>query len=155
MRLFRIVVATISIVLIAYQLRLRLNSTPPPTDEMFATTRILIGQHALNVRVPKTTAASEQGLSGVASLSDTEGMYWEFSEPSRPNFWMKGMLMPIDFLWIRDGVVTEITPNVPVPVNGNLPLYQPKEPVTNVLEVQAGFAERYNIIVGTGVSVEE
>lgn len=154
MRLFRIVVAIISIVLIGYQLRQFAQTSPPQAETMFTSTRILVGQQALTVRVPKTATASEQGLSGVASLSDTEGMYWEFSEPSRPNFWMKGMLIPLDFLWIRDGVVTEITPNVPAPVNGNLPLYQPKEPVTNVLEVSAGFAERHNIIVGTGVSME-
>jgi uncharacterized membrane protein (UPF0127 family) len=155
MRLLRIAIITISVVLIAYQLRQRLDSAPTPDQTMFATAQLRIGQQTVTVRVPTTTAASEQGLSGVSSLSDTEGMYWEFSEPSRPTFWMKGMLIPLDFIWVRDGRVTEITPDVPAPVNGNLPLYQPKDPVTNVLEVSAGFAKRHSIQVGTLVENQE
>lgn len=154
MKMFRVAIALISLTLIVYQLRQHQPSSESPSTTQFTSARLMIGTKSLDVRVPQTSQASEQGLSGVASLTDEEGMYWQFQEPSRPNFWMKDMLIPLDFVWIRDGVVTEITANVPAPVNGNLPLYQPKEPVTNVLEVSAGFAQRYNIRVGTRVAVE-
>lgn len=136
-----------------YQFRHR----PAPvmmSNPMFQQATLIVGQQRVRVRVPQTEAASEQGLSGVTSLTDEEGMYWEFQELGRPNFWMKDMLIPLDFLWIRDGVVQQITPNVPAPKNGNLPIYQPTADVTNVLEVPAGFAERHGIKVGTGVTNE-
>ena len=125
-----------------------------PPLHSYATANVHLSSHQLRVRIPLTTAASEQGLDGVTRLSDQEGMLWRFTDPQRPTFWMKGMKIPLDLIWIRDGRVMQITPNAPTPTANDLPLYQPKELVTNVLEVRAGFAADYHIVPGTEFSFE-
>lgn len=126
-----------------------------PTAAEYETAKLRIGTQTVHVRVPLTTAASEQGLGGVTSLTDAEGMWWNFSAPQQPTFWMQGMKIDLDFIWVRDGVITELTEHVAAPTSptATLPLYRPEEPVTNVLEVASGFIERHNIRVGMPVTI--
>ena len=126
-----------------------------PASSEFGTTTVRVGEQVLSVRVPKTQAASEQGLSGVTSFSDTEGMWWIFSESQQPTFWMQGMKIDLDFIWVRDGKIVDLTQQVPAPTTTTLPLYRPSEPVTNVLEVAAGFIERHHISKGMNIYTNE
>ena len=71
---------------------------------------------------------------------------------------MKGMLIPIDIIWINDGKVSLINENVPQPATpdvpeSNLPSYSPKDPIDYVLEVMAGFSKENKIKVGDAVDL--
>lgn len=104
--------------------------------------------------VEKAVTADQQatGLGNRASLANYAGMLFPFNPPQKPSFWMKGMQFPLDFIWILDGKVVELTEHVAAPGQGlqNIQLltYVPKEDVDNVLEVNAGFVEYYKIKVG-------
>ena len=83
-----------------------------------------------------------KGLSGRASLPPDYGMIFLYEDKDIPEFWMKDVLFPLDIIWIDDGVIIDIHENVPPP-NPNTPdnqleLYSPKQPITMVLEVNAG-----------------
>jgi uncharacterized protein len=109
------------------------------------------------VRVPTTIALQEKGLAGVAELPDDEGMLWFFSPAQRQVFWMKGMIMPLDIIWINSNHIVSITANAKPPVDpasSDLPLLDPGVPVDSVLEVAAGFAIRHSLQVGDVVSVD-
>ncbi len=64
-------------------------------------------------------------------------------------FCMREMRIPLDLIWISDGRVAGITRNVPATFPGELPS---PAPVTHVLEVPGGFADRHGIKTGDPVS---
>jgi uncharacterized membrane protein (UPF0127 family) len=74
-----------------------------------------------------------------------------------PAFWMREMLIPLDFVWIGEGCeVVDITPDVPPPATGTpnseLSLYRSSVAATYTFEINAGEAERLGIHVGDSVS---
>lgn len=118
---------------------------------------VRIGGAAFGVEVVHTPEARAQGLSGRPSLADGYGMLFVFEHPAEHSFWMKDMLIPLDFVWIgADCAVVDVTTDVPPPApgteTGDLPLYRPSAPVLYTLEVGAGLADELGIRVGDRVS---
>lgn len=96
---------------------------------------------SLKVEVVNTPASITQGLGERTSL-DTDGMLFVFSQPTQPIFWMKGMLFPIDIIWMKDGKVVGIEKNVQPPAPGTADSQLERLPapqlVDMVLETQPG-----------------
>ena len=80
-------------------------------------------------------------------IFEAEGLY---------SFWMKGMVIPLDLVWIdADGVVSGVTASVPHAPEGTIPqLYFPPRPIQYVLEINAGLAEAVGIGAGSQARVE-
>ncbi|MEY4722584.1 MAG: hypothetical protein RLZZ324_97, partial [Candidatus Parcubacteria bacterium] len=110
---------------------------------------------AVRVEIANTDALREHGLSGHKPLAADEGMFFVFEAPDRYVFWMKEMLFPLDLIWIGDGKIVDITPDVPAPAPGqkDLPLYRPVAPADRVLEVNAGFARAHGLKLGMPVEL--
>ena len=110
--------------------------------------KIILKDHEICVEIVNTPDKMQKGLSGRESLCDKCGMLFDFPQKTNANFWMKEMLIPLDMIWISDERVVDITKDVPISTtisSGNLPIYSPKEKVNIVLEVNAGFTDKYNI----------
>ena len=85
-------------------------------------------------------------------------MYFVFDKPKPAVFWMKGMLIPLDIIWISDNTVVGLEKNVPPPANPAQtdPLqYHAPQPVDAVLELFSGQAKELNIDVGTVAVLSE
>ena len=112
---------------------------------------------SVTLEVAKTDAQRQKGLGGHAPLGETEGMLFVFDRPAFHSFWMKGMLFPLDLLWIENGVVVHIERDAPhhppETPDLRLPIYAPTAMASYVLEVNAGFSARYGIEVGTPVGL--
>ncbi|PIY80976.1 MAG: hypothetical protein COY80_00190 [Candidatus Pacebacteria bacterium CG_4_10_14_0_8_um_filter_42_14] len=113
---------------------------------------ISIDNHEFQVEVRRTPDELAQGLSGRTEIG-SDGMLFYLPQRQVASFWMKDMLFAIDMVWIDDEKVVDISSNVPfpnpeVPLN-KLPTYSPKQPVTLVLELDAGGAERFDIKIGS------
>lgn len=115
---------------------------------------ITIGETQVTAAVAKTQWEQQKGLSGKADLGQSEGMYFPFSRPRTDvQFWMKDMLIDLDFIWVLKGKVVYIHTNVPKPErntpDNKLPLVIPTNPqgVDGVIEVNAGFVETHGIKV--------
>ncbi|MFB5615404.1 MAG: DUF192 domain-containing protein, partial [Candidatus Nitrosomaritimum yanchengensis] len=101
----------------------------------------------------------EIGLSKTDFLPDDEGMLFIFegNDVHPVSFWMKGMSIPIDILWIDDGLVVQIDKSVqpePGVPDNQLRLYPSKQPIDFVLEVNAGFSESNNIEIGSKIDFD-
>jgi uncharacterized protein len=108
-----------------------------------------------SVDVVATPALRARGLSGRADLAEGQGMLFLFEAAAIQSFWMKDMRFEIDILWIRDGRIVGITPNVPLPKLGvPLPRYQSQVPCDVVLELRGGAARRAGLLVGHSVRIE-
>ena len=89
-----------------------------------------------------TLASITQGLSGRTGLDGIDGMLFVFDQPAIRTFWMKGMAMPIDIIWLYQGKVVGIERNVQPPPEGTtdqaLERYLAPQVVDMVLETAPG-----------------
>lgn len=108
----------------------------------------------LRVSVAETEAARRQGLSGVSSIEEDEGMLFIFEKEGDYLFWMKDMNFPIDIIWINDDLkIVHVEENVKPE---NFPVrYASPEPARLVLETNAFFAKTFNLREGDRVYVPE
>ena len=114
-----------------------------------------------SVELAVTPQERAMGLMGRASLERERGMLFIYQADATPGFWMRGMLIPLDMVWIdADGVVAGVAASVPLAQEGGqTPLYYPPRPIRYVLEINAGVAREIGIGPGSratflGVSLE-
>lgn len=136
-------------------------SNPKPENVVQSEQRVLppkvieVNGISLEVDIARTPQEKSQGLSGRSWLREGSGMLFLYDQPLIPAFWMKDMLFSIDIVWIRGGKVIDVSENLPIPrprqERAELPTYAPREPITEVLEVPAGWVMRQNIKIGSAV----
>lgn len=128
----------------------------PIAPVTFATTTIRIegaATRTINVEVATTAAQSERGLGYRDSLAADAGMIFDLHTTTRPTFWMKGMRIPLDMVWIGEdkrvaGVAANVAPQ-PGVADDQLRRYSSDTPVRYVLELNAGAAARLGFAPGT------
>ncbi|HRH32096.1 MAG TPA: DUF192 domain-containing protein [bacterium] len=111
----------------------------------------------LSVRVADNPWERTRGLSGLtAEQVKAQGMLFVFPEAEVQRFWMKGMELPLDVLWIRDGKIISLDENVPAPKAGEEPASMTSEPipVDMVLELPAGYAKHFDLRPGSPLKIE-
>jgi len=116
--------------------------------------KVLIKEQEFSVEIADNPMKRSRGLSGRAGLEMNEGMLFLFSGAGYQRFWMKGMIIPIDIIWIKDNKIVGFERNAqpePGVKQGQLNVYSPPEAVDKVLEVPAGTVERLDIQVGETV----
>ena len=117
---------------------------------------VRIGELSVQAEVPEGNAFS-RGLGGYESLADDRGMLFVFQQPGEYGFWMKGMLISIDIIWISaENQVVHVETAQPQPgvPDDQLTVYRPGAPALYVLEVQAGLAAEKGIRLGDEAQIE-
>lgn len=113
---------------------------------------IEINDKKILVEVADTPQKREKGLMGRKSLPENQGMLFIFENPDYYPFWMKNTFIPLDFIWIKDNQIVDITQDIK-PEDYQPPKFLvPKNKADKVLEVNAGFTQKFNIKVGDKVS---
>lgn len=117
---------------------------------------ITVGSSQFKIEVAQNEQARRIGLSEKENLPEDMGMLFVLEKTdNQPTFWMKGMKFPVDMIWIRDNIVAEITPNVPIVpaslADVQIPRYAPRGKVDYVLEVAGGVAAKRGIKAGDTV----
>lgn len=122
--------------------------------ESIKTTKLVIKDVEIIAEVVDEPSEISKGLSGRDSLEEKNGMYFDLGERKIATFWMKGMLFPIDIIWIDDGKIVYLVKNASVPTENNIPTFTSDKPATYVLEVNSGFVNKYNIKIGDSLEVK-
>jgi hypothetical protein len=124
-----------------------------PQNRGLKTGEVIIDNQVIEVEIAQTVSQQRQGLSNRVSLGENEGMLFQFSDYKIRGFWMKEMNFPLDIVWIKDDMILGIEAKVPYPFEKDavLPIYRSPEEVNYVLEVNAGYCEKYTIGVGDKV----
>ncbi len=129
-----------------------------PASQSMHMTDLHIGGTVVHARIAKTQEEQERGLGGTPMLNWDEGMFFPFAEKSQVAFWMKDMLIPIDIIWLSDNRIVGIEKNVPMPQPGqltdDLPKYTSPISTNQVLEVKAGFADKYSLQIGDTIGIK-
>lgn len=104
----------------------------------------------ISAEVANSLLKKEQGLSNRASLDEDNGMLFIFNSPQILDFWMNKMNFPLDFVWINDDVVVDLSEGVPFPdlENSLVERVKPKKSSDKVLEINSGVVKKLNIKIG-------
>ena len=116
---------------------------------------LTIGNTLIKVEIADSQIERSVGLSNRENLSPDHGMLFNFPQPGLHQFWMKDMIFPLDFIWINGDRVVGLTPDVlpPSATSGQPLIILPDVPVSQVLEVNAGFIATHGIKVNDNVSL--
>lgn len=115
------------------------------------TVRVEINGVKIEAEIAQSSREKSRGLADRPELPQNRGMIFVYKDPLIPSFWMKGMRFPLDFIWIKDNIVVDITESVPTENGPDYPTYSPKEAANRILEVNAGLCQRYGIKIGQEV----
>lgn len=126
-------------------------STTPSSTSNRATLTLPDGKE-VNVEVARTPDQQAQGLADRTDVGD--GMLFCMGETTMQRFWMLGMKVPIDMVWVHGGEVRGVSAEVPLREAGNNDKSAPTvrsspEPVNMVLELPSGWAAKHNVEAGT------
>jgi len=101
---------------------------------------------AIRIYLADSRPQQAQGLMRIEQLDEYEGMLFRYRKPLVITMWMKNTFIPLDMIFIRqDGQVATITPHT-VPMSTTR--ITSVEPVTMVLELNAGFAAEKSFGIG-------
>jgi len=115
---------------------------------------VIDGRVKIEVEVARGPQAQAKGLAGRPSLEHGTGMIFPYDVPGNRAFWMRGMLISLDILWIRGGKIVAIETNLPPPSPKTAPVIY-SHSADLVLEVPAGYAQEMEIHVGQSVKVSD
>ncbi len=109
------------------------------------TAKIKIGNTIFEAEISSTAAQKAKGLAGRTSMSENGAMLFLFNEYGNHGFWMAGMKIPIDIVWIRDNQVIGFTKNIAVT---DKEIFYAPDLVNKVIEVAAGTVDKKGIGLG-------
>jgi len=113
---------------------------------------------AVEVSVEKAESFEERskGLINRESLGEREGMFFFSKYNKEWSIWMKDMLIPLDIIFIsRDLRVINYVKGAKPCKAEPCERYNPESPARYVLEVKAGFIEKYGIKKGDLIEIRE
>lgn len=122
-----------------------------PAPQKLAKVAIQAPKATLHLQVASTDQQRERGLMSVKTLAPHTGMVFVLENDQQIEFWMKGMLVPIDMVFVgADGRVRSVADNVPA-----VPLDTPDQQIPRrtgiakyVLQLPAGEAAADGIAPG-------
>jgi len=118
------------------------------------TARAFIHGKAVALEVAGTPEQIARGLMFRKELPPDRGMLFVYEPPQPARFWMKNVTVPLDVVFLRDGIVVDVAHSMPSCRGDLCPLYGPDEPVDQVIELLGGRAKELGLAVGDPVRVE-
>ncbi len=101
---------------------------------------------AISIYLADSRSQQSQGLMRIEQLDEYEGMLFRYRQPAVITMWMKNTYISLDMVFIRQNglvasIATHTTPMSTTRITSS-------EPVTMVLELNAGFAEKHSFEIG-------
>lgn len=117
---------------------------------------IELGGKRLEVLVADTIGHQYTGLGKRKDLGVYGGMLFLHSETKKYGIVMRDMRFSIDIVWLNNGQVIDIAPNVPTEPgvsDARLRVYYPRKSANAVLELPAGWIEKNGVKIGDKIKI--
>ncbi|WP_017317054.1 DUF192 domain-containing protein [Mastigocladopsis repens] len=108
----------------------------------------------IQLEVARTPQQQAMGLMHRPTLPQNRGMLFSFPSPFPASFWMKNVPVPLDMVFMRDGIVQYIAASAPPCNSDPCPTYGPQTPINQVIELRSGRATELGLKVGSRVKIE-
>lgn len=106
----------------------------------------------IDIHIASSQQQRAQGLMFIESMDEFEGMYFGYGEPTGLVMWMKNTPLALDMLFIRQDLRISSVARDTTPMSTER--IRSKEAVIGVLELNAGFAQRWGAEAGTRVYLD-
>jgi uncharacterized membrane protein (UPF0127 family) len=107
----------------------------------------------IDIELATTNQERAQGLMDRKSMTDEQGMLFIFPSASEQSFWMKNTYISLDIIYIDDHKeIVSIQKSTTPLSEESLPSFKKAQ---YVLEVNAGFFDKYHIAYGDKISYKE
>ncbi len=104
----------------------------------------------IDIEIADTEVKRARGLMFREHLGENQGMLFVFPEESYQAFWMKNTVIPLDMIFVnKNRTIVTIHKNT-TPYSEQT--YPSSKPAIYVVEVNAGFTDKYNIEVGDKIA---
>jgi len=111
-----------------------------------------LGSGTFTMRIADSILERTRGLGGVEKLAQDEGMFFIFPENDFHPIWMKDMLIPIDIIWLSEGLKVIDTRENISPIS--FPeIFYPRAPARYVVELSAGAIKTFGIKDGSEAKI--
>jgi uncharacterized protein len=128
------------------------RKTPSQILDITATTTL--ANQLFDLEVAQKPRQQELGLMHRTFMPPNRGMLFPFKPARVTKFWMKNCLMSLDIIFVRQGKIVAIAPNVPPCKQDPCPIYGPDELVDQVIEVKNGRTQEIGLKVGSKVEIQ-
>ncbi|GAA6617821.1 hypothetical protein NUACC26_036320 [Scytonema sp. NUACC26] len=108
----------------------------------------------IQLEVARTPQEQAMGLMFRPALSNDRGMLFQFPSAFQASFWMKDVPVPLDMVFLLDGVVKHVAVSVPPCNTMPCPSYSPETPVNQVIELRSRRASELGLKPGSRVKIE-
>lgn len=106
----------------------------------------------IEIYIASSPQQRAQGLMYIESMPEFEGMYFGYREPVGIAMWMKNTLVALDMLFIAEDLTIARVAKNTTPLSTER--IESQEAVIGVLELNAGFAQRWGAEAGTRVFLD-
>jgi uncharacterized protein len=132
-------------------------TSTPKGQKLPVSASVSIGKQTILLEVARTGEEQAMGLMYRTELAKDRGMLFVFNPPRPVQFWMKNTLIPLDMLFMSNGVVKYIGNNIPPCKVANCPSYGPDQNVAvdGVIELRGGRAAELKIKVGDLLKIND
>lgn len=111
---------------------------------------LTINNNIFNVKCLMTEKDISEGMMGKKFSDQFDGLLF-FMNQGPHSFWMKNCIVPLDIIFIQDGIITKIHSNCPPCKEENCKSYKGNGDM--ILEVLGKTCEKYGIGVGDRVDL--
>jgi uncharacterized protein len=116
--------------------------------------KAVMGNETIELEVTRTPEQQQMGLMYRSSLPKNRGMLFSFNPPTPTRFWMKNTIIPLDLVFLRNGRIIAIFPNVPPCKADPCESYGPASEIDQVIELVGGRAKELGLKVGDKIAIE-
>lgn len=129
---------------------------PPQPQKLPLSAQMVVSGQTILLEVARTQQEQSTGLMYRTQLPANRGMLFVFSPPRPVSFWMKNTLIPLDMVFVSNGVVKHIIAQVPPCRTITCPGYgpDPKIEIDSVIELSSGRAAELRLKVGDRLKVD-
>lgn len=110
-----------------------------------------IGSERYKLYIANDETKRTQGLSGVTSMNNFEGMAFVMDQAAQHGFWMKDMYMPLDFVYVENDVVVDIIEDVTPETFPETII--PSQPASVVIELTSDQIEKNGLQIGDALEL--
>lgn len=122
----------------------------------YDTRQVELAGQKLTLEVAKSPKQWHRGLGQRENIGEHDGMIFVYPYYSSGGIVMRDMNFDIDIVWLADGEVVDIAPNVkaePGVPEGELTVYTSRKKANVILELPAGWVDEHNLAIGDRIDV--